>query len=76
MQRFVLDTVVPLGLRIVVTSRPEGILDPEKYVEKWVIMNLKPLDSQQQMRVVKQQIPQHSEFFDNLGWYKKVQART
>ena len=115
MQHFVLDTLVPLGLRIVVTSRQEGV-DPEKcvenarvtkglstllptethavaaatttpnhkttftttttaaattrYIEKFVIMNLKPLDQSQQMKVVKQQIPEHSEFFDNLGLYR------
>lgn len=42
-----------------------------RYIEKFVIMNLKPLDHSQQMLVVKQQIPEHSEFFDNLGFYRQ-----
>ena len=31
------------------TSRPEGIVDPDKYADSFVMMNLLPLTSEQQV---------------------------
>ena len=53
------------GLDIVVTSRPSGIADVSQYVDKFVIMNLLPLASEQQRRIIKIQM-KDSEFFDSL----------
>ena len=43
-------TLVPRGIQIVVTSRPEGVR-PEKYQKRFVLMNLRPLSTEQQVRV-------------------------
>ena len=50
---------------MVVTSRPSGIVDASKYVDKFVIMNLLPLASEQQRRIIQVQM-KDNEFFDNL----------
>ena len=42
-------TLVPRGIQIVVTSRPEGVR-PEKYQRRFVLMNLRPLSTEQQVR--------------------------
>ena len=50
---------------MVVTSRPSGIVDASKYVDKFVIMNLLPLASEQQRRIIQVQM-EDDEFFNNL----------
>ena len=44
---------------MVVTSRPSGIVDASKYVDKFVIMNLLPLASEQQRRIIQVQMQDH-----------------
>ena len=50
LQDLVTKTWVEDGLDVVVTSRPSGIVDVSQYVDKFVIMNLLPLSSEQQRR--------------------------
>ena len=50
---------------MVVTSRPSGIVDVSKYVDKFVIMNLLPLASEQQQRIIQVQM-EDDEFFNNV----------
>ena len=64
MEDLMLKELVPNGFRVVVTSRPEGIR-PKMYVDKFVIMNLKPLDDDQQRAIVAAQL-RDDEFFGHL----------
>ena len=41
-EEYVLRVLVPMGVRLVVTSRPEGVR-LELYEKGWVVMNLMPL---------------------------------
>ena len=50
---------------MVVTSRPSGIADTSKYVDKFVIMNLLPLASEQQRHIIQVQM-EDDEFFNNI----------
>ena len=62
---------------MVVTSRPSGIVDVSQYVDKFVIMNLLPLSSEQQRRIIEVQMKGH-EFLDSLfatRWELQQQAR-
>ena len=52
----VLEQLLPEGFQVVVTSRPEGVIHPDRWANKCVIMNLRPLDHEQQMHLVKQQV--------------------
>ena len=65
LQDLVTKTWVEDGLDMVVTSRPSGIVDTSQYVDKFVIMNLLPLSSEQQRRIIQVQM-KDNEFFDNL----------
>ena len=65
LQDLVTKTWVEDGLDVVVTSRPSGIVDASQYVDKFVIMNLLPLTSEQQRRIIQVQM-KNNEFFDNL----------
>ena len=65
LQDLVTKTWVEDGLDVVVTSRPSGIVDASQYVDKFVIMNLLPLASEQQRRIIQVQM-KDNEFFDNL----------
>ena len=65
LQDLVTKTWVKDGLDVVVTSRPSGIVDASKYVDKFVIMNLLPLASEQQRRIIQVQMEDHA-FFENL----------
>ena len=65
LQDLVTKTWVEDGLDVVVTSRPSGIVDASQYVDKFVIMNLLPLASEQQRRIIQVQM-KNNEFFDNL----------
>ena len=56
MEDFILNRLVPTGLRLLVTSRPEGVRK-ELYGAEWVVLDLKPLSQDQQMSVIQQQIP-------------------
>ena len=55
-EREVLEQLLPAGFQVVVTSRPEGIMHPDRWADKCVIMNLRPLTHEQQMHLVKQQV--------------------
>ena len=49
-EKLVLQTLVRMGQRVVVSSRPEGV-DLRRYDEAhFVIMNLRPLDDEQQRK--------------------------
>ena len=50
---------------MVVTSRPSGIVDVSQYVDKFVIMNLLPLSSEQQRRIIEVQM-EGNELFGNV----------
>ena len=57
-------TLVPMGVPLVVTSRPEGIRK-RLYSRDFVIMNLKPLGEDQQQKIIEKQLQQNS-FFRHL----------
>ena len=65
LQDLVTKTWVEDGHDVVVTSRPSGIMDASLYVDKFVIMNLLPLTSEQQRRIIEVQM-EGNEFFHNL----------
>ena len=65
LQDLVTKTWVEDGLDVVVTSRPSGIVDASQYVDKFVIMNLLPLTSEQQRRIIEVQM-KGDEFFDSV----------
>ena len=65
LQDLVTQTLVEDGLDVVVTSRPSGIVDASQYVDKFVIMNLLPLTSDQQRRIIDVQM-EGDEFFDSV----------
>ena len=65
LQDLVTKTLVEDGLDVVVTSRPSGIADASQYVDKFVIMNLLPLTSEQQRRIIEVQM-EGDEFFDSV----------
>ena len=53
------------------TSRPEGVRSELYEKTPWVIIDLLPLTESQQELVIKHQIPDHRDFFDNLNNYNK-----
>ena len=61
---YVTKTLVPMGVPLVVTSRPEGIRK-RLYSRDFVIMNLKPLGEDQQQKIIEKQLQQNS-FFRRL----------
>ena len=65
LQDLVTKTLVEDGLDVVVTSRPSGIVDVSQYVDKFVIMNLLPLSSEQQRRIIEVQM-EGNKLFVNL----------
>eukprot|EP00966_Prymnesium_polylepis_P271540 6273580-Prymnesium_polylepis.1 len=65
---FVRDALVPYGLRVVCTSRPEGV-DIEEFKEHFVIVDLKPLSDDQQKQAIEMQLklnPFGKTFSENL----------
>ena len=64
LQDLVTKTWVEDGLDMVVTSRPSGIVDGSQYADKFVIMNLLPLTSEQQRRIIRVQM-EGNKFFDS-----------
>ena len=74
-EEFVVKKLAPAGLRVVLTSRPEGV-KLELY-EDFVIMNLKPLTESQQNELIRLQItdkPASKEFFDHLSATKTIRT--
>lgn len=61
---YVTKTLVPMGVPLLVTSRPEGIRK-RLYSRDFVIMNLKPLSQDQQHKIIEKQL-QQNEFFKQL----------
>jgi len=61
---YVTKTLVPMGVPLLVTSRPEGIRK-RLYSRDFVIMNLKPLSQDQQHKIIEKQL-QQNEFFKHL----------
>lgn len=61
---YVTKTLVPMGVPLLVTSRPEGIRK-RLYSRDFVIMNLKPLSQDQQYKIIEKQL-QRNEFFKHL----------
>ena len=61
---FVHKDIVPSGNRVLVTTRPEGIL-LSSYIKTFVVMNLCQLTNEQQRRVINIQM-EGNEFFDHL----------
>ena len=66
---FILDTLVPLGLRVVATSRPEGVR--LRLYNDFVICNLAPLDDAQQRRAINAQLESNA-FYENLRELSKI----
>jgi len=64
-ESFVLHQLLPTGLRVVVTSRPEGIR-LRLYVSSFVVMNLLPLNNEQLHKIIKQQVIATDIFANNL----------
>ena len=62
---FILRGLKPLGIRLVVTSRPEGIRAARFASKAFVMLNLKELSPEQQLKAVEAQLG-GNEFFDNL----------
>mmetsp|Transcript_2992 Transcript_2992/g.8957 ORF Transcript_2992/g.8957 Transcript_2992/m.8957 type:complete len:1166 (+) Transcript_2992:1503-5000(+) len=54
----VCDVLVPFGLRVFCTSRPEGV-DIELFKSRFVILDLKPLSEQQQQKAIEVQMQMH-----------------
>ena len=63
-EAFVHKELVPSGVRVLVTSRPEGV-SVSVYAARFVVMNLCELTNEQQRRVINVQM-QGSQFFDHL----------
>ena len=63
-QSFVIDQLVPRRIRLVVTSRPEGV-EKKHFLESFVIVNLKPLSDEQQRKAIGIQL-KGLEFSDHL----------
>ena len=61
---YVTKTLVPMGVPLLVTSRPEGIRK-RLYSRDFVIMNLKPLGQDQQHKIIEKQL-QQNDFFKHL----------
>ena len=61
---FVHGEVVPSGNRVIVTSRPEGII-LSRYSKTFVVMNLCTLTNEQQRKVINIQM-EGNQFFDHL----------
>ena len=61
---YVTKTLVPMGVPLLVTSRPEGIRK-RLYSRDFVIMNLKPLGQDQQHKIIEKQL-QKNDFFRHL----------
>ena len=57
MEDFILQRLAPTGLRLLVSSRPEGVRERLYELADWVVADLKPLSKEQQMSVIEQQIP-------------------
>ncbi len=58
LENFMLEKLAPMRVRLVVTSRPEGIrlqTSPELY-NGWVVMNLRGLDPEQQKQAIDAQV--------------------
>ncbi len=62
---FILKGLKPLGIRLVITSRPEGIRAVRFASKAFVMLNLKELSPEQQLKAVEAQLG-GNEFFDNL----------
>ena len=58
MEDYVLRKLAPLGLRLVVTSRPTGVrlVRPEYEGYSWMVLDLEPLTREQQLECAKQQL--------------------
>ena len=60
----ILRHIVPIGIRVVVTSRPEGVRLP-LYKKHFVVLNLKPLSDEQQRTMIGGQLSGNV-FFEHL----------
>ncbi len=69
---FVHRALLPMGFRVVVTSRPEGVR-LRLYARHFVIMNLKPLTAQQQSDAINKQLS-NSEFYNHLHAFSTIRA--
>jgi hypothetical protein len=54
-ERWVIEDLVPSGVRLVVTSRPEGV-KAKNYTRDFVIMSLKPLRDDQATEAIRKQL--------------------
>ena len=68
----VVGQLAPMGVRTVVSSRPEGVR-LERY-NNWVVMNLSPLSDEQQRIAISAQL-QESQTFENLQELSKVRRK-
>lgn len=70
---FVTKTLVPMGIPLLITSRPEGIRK-RLYARDFVIMNLQPLTTEQQHSIVRRQL-EDNEMFERLVSCSAVRTR-
>ena len=76
-EEYVLRTLVPMGVRVVMTSRPNGVrLEalPEYYQRQFVVFDLEPLDDAQRLRLAKAQLNEDDEFVANLLQFGRIRA--
>ena len=66
----VLQHIIPMGLRVVVTSRPEGVR-LHLYRKHFVVLNLKPLSDDQQRAVIEGQLGDNP-FFEHLMRFSAI----
>lgn len=70
---FIFREIVPLGYRLLLTSRPEAI-DKDLYRRAFVILSLRPLDFEDQRRAIRQQV-EHNEYFQKLAAFAEVRLK-
>ena len=70
--QYVCTKLVPEGHPLIVTSRPEGVR-LRLYKERFIILNLEALTTQQQKLAIKMQL-QESPFFNHLSAFSEVCA--
>lgn len=72
----IVKVLVPMGLRVFCTSRPEGV-QMDLFYNKFVVFNLRPLSKELQAKVLEQHlanIPAGKIFADNLMSYANIRV--
>ena len=72
-ENFIFREIVPLGHRLLVTSRPEAI-DAKRYAPSFVLLSLRKLDAEAQALAIRQQV-EDNEYFQRLAAFAEVRLR-